>query len=102
MSTRPLAARRTRAAAAPPRRLPRAERREVLLRAAAHVFGHRGYGAAAMDDIAAAGGVTKLILYRHFPTKAALYRAVLRQVATRHVAQLRTAGEPDGFGIWSS
>ena len=63
------------------RRLPRAERREVILRSAAQLFGRRGYAAASMEDIAAAAGVTKLILYRHFASKADLYRAVLQRVA---------------------
>lgn len=99
MSTGSPAPRRAREVAAPRRRLPRAARRAVVLRAAAQVFGSRGYAAAAMDDIAAAAGVTKLILYRHFPSKAALYRAVLRQVATQHVAHLRAGVEPDGFGV---
>src|SRR5262245_16830460 len=36
-----------------------------------------------MDDVAAACGVTKLILYRHFDTKEDLYRAVLQRVFER-------------------
>lgn len=36
-----------------------------------------------MDDVAAASGVTKLIVYRHFDSKEALYRAVLDGVAAR-------------------
>jgi len=36
-----------------------------------------------MDDVAAACGVTKLILYRHFETKEELYRAVLQRVFDR-------------------
>jgi len=36
-----------------------------------------------MEDVAAAGGVTRLILYRHFDSKGALYDAVLEQVSQR-------------------
>jgi AcrR family transcriptional regulator len=36
-----------------------------------------------MDDVAAEGGVTKLIVYRHFGSKEELYEAVLQQVSTR-------------------
>lgn len=36
-----------------------------------------------MEDVAAAAGITKLIVYRHFDSKQALYDAVLEQVADR-------------------
>lgn len=36
-----------------------------------------------MEDVAAACGVTKLIVYRHFETKEDLYRAILQQVFDR-------------------
>ena len=59
------------------RRLPSAERRALILEAAGRLFGEQGYDAARLDDIAAAAGVTKPILYRHFETKEALYLALL-------------------------
>jgi AcrR family transcriptional regulator len=43
-----------------------------------------------MDDIAAACGVTKLILYRHFASKDDLYRAVLQRVFDRQVEEFLT------------
>jgi AcrR family transcriptional regulator len=36
-----------------------------------------------MDDVAVASGITRLIVYRHFESKAELYRAVLGQVGGR-------------------
>ncbi|HYL51530.1 MAG TPA: helix-turn-helix domain-containing protein [Acidimicrobiia bacterium] len=66
-----------------PRRDP--ARREAILRAAAEVFAHAGYAATSVDDIAAAAGITKLIVYRHFEAKEMLYRAVLEQVFDRQV-----------------
>ena len=36
-----------------------------------------------MEDIAAASGITKLIVYRHFESKAELYRRVLERVHDR-------------------
>jgi AcrR family transcriptional regulator len=72
------------AAPKPSRRLlPRDERQAQLLRAAATAFAHAGYAATSMDDVAAAAGVTKLIVYRHFESKDELYRAVLNRVAER-------------------
>jgi AcrR family transcriptional regulator len=65
------------------RQLPRPERREAILAAAATAFAHAGYAATSMEDIAAASGVTKLIVYRHFDSKEALYRALLEQVFKR-------------------
>ncbi len=60
-------------------------RRLTVLRAAAESFAHGGYAATSMDEIAAAAGITKLIVYRHFQTKESLYRAVLEQVFQRQV-----------------
>jgi AcrR family transcriptional regulator len=60
-----------------PRRLRRPERREQLLRAAASAFARAGFSATSLDDVADEAGVTRAILYRHFESKADLYRAVL-------------------------
>jgi AcrR family transcriptional regulator len=59
------------------KRLPAAERRAVIVEAAGRLFGERGYDAARLDDVAAAAGVTKPVLYRHFADKQALYLALL-------------------------
>jgi AcrR family transcriptional regulator len=61
------------------RRLPPAERRALIVAAAGRLFGERGYDRARLDQIAAAAGVTKPILYRHFPSKRALYLALLER-----------------------
>ena len=58
-------------------RLPRDERRAILLSAALEVFTAAGYHAAAMDEIADRAGVSKPVLYQHFPSKRDLYLAVL-------------------------
>jgi AcrR family transcriptional regulator len=65
-------------------RLPLAERRALIVEAAGRLFGERGYEATRLDDIAAAAGVTKPILYRHFDSKRDLYLALLE----RHRADL--------------
>ena len=58
-------------------RLPRDERRAILLSAALEVFTVSGYHAASMDEIADRAGVSKPVLYQHFPSKLDLYLAVL-------------------------
>jgi len=60
-------------------RLPRRERRAQLLESALEVFVAQGYHAAAMDDIADRAGVSKPVLYQHFPGKLDLYLALLDQ-----------------------
>src|SRR6201996_6383411 len=60
-------------------RLPRSARRKQLLAAAQEVFVANGYHAAAMDDIAERAGVSKPVLYQHFPSKLELYVALLDQ-----------------------
>ena len=68
-----------------PTRLPRDQRRIQLLDAASEVFSSKGYHAAAMDDIADAAGVSKPVLYQHFPSKLDLYLALLDQSCDRLV-----------------
>jgi len=58
-------------------RLPRMARRAQLLGAARDVFVAQGFHAAAMDDIAERAGVSKPVLYQHFPGKLDLYLALL-------------------------
>jgi AcrR family transcriptional regulator len=58
-------------------RMPRGERRVQLLESALDVFVAQGYHAAAMDDIAERAGVSKPVLYQHFPGKLELYLALL-------------------------
>ncbi len=58
-------------------RLPRPARRKQLLGAAREVFVAQGYHAAAMDEIAERAGVSKPVLYQHFPGKLELYLALL-------------------------
>jgi AcrR family transcriptional regulator len=73
-------------------RLPRAERRQQILAAATQAFARGGYAGTGLDDVAAEAGVTRVILYRHFDSKADLYRAVLLR-AREHLAA--AVGGPD-------
>ncbi|MCW0216217.1 MAG: TetR/AcrR family transcriptional regulator [Pseudonocardia sp.] len=72
-------------------RLSRSARRAQLLVAARDVFAAQGYHAAAMDDIAEKAGVSKPVLYQHFPGKLELYRALLTTYANELVTRVREA-----------
>ena len=77
-------------------RLPRAERREQIVVAAAGVFVRGGFDGTSMDDVARAAGVTRLIVYRIFETKEALYRAVLDAVVSDFIVEFDgRADQPD-------
>lgn len=72
-------------------RLPRDERRALLLEAALDVFSHHGYHATAMDDIAERAGVSKPVLYQHFDSKLELYVALAERVRDELVHTVRSA-----------
>src|SRR3954465_12364704 len=80
-------------AAGRPVRLPRSARRKQLLAAAQQVFVAQGYHAAAMDDIAERAGVSKPVLYQHFPSKLDLYLALLDRHCDDLVERVRAALE---------
>jgi AcrR family transcriptional regulator len=72
-------------------RLPRSARRAQLMGAAQEVFVAQGYHAAAMDDIAERAGVSKPVLYQHFPGKLDLYMALIDRHADELVTTVRAA-----------
>ena len=76
-----------------PTRLPRSARRKQLLAAAQQIFVAQGYHAAAMDDIAERAGVSKPVLYQHFPGKLDLYLALLDASCDTIIANTRAALE---------
>jgi AcrR family transcriptional regulator len=107
-------ARAARRKAAPRRLLPRAQRREQILVAATHAFARAGFSSTSLEDVAHEAGVDRVILYRHFASKADLYRAVLRRAgeglaaatgapgfSAGSVAALLAAAaeDPDGFRL---
>ena len=72
----------------------------IRLRAAAAAeFAARGFAGATVDRIAAHARVTKAMVYYHFPSKAALYREILRDlfasVADRVAAVHEAGGSPE-------
>jgi AcrR family transcriptional regulator len=76
---------------APGGRLRRSARREQILAAATRAFARSGFAATSLDDVADEAGVSRVILYRHFESKADLYRAVLDRASARLAAAVGAA-----------
>jgi len=66
-------------AATPRRRLPAAERRELIERAATRVFAEHGYAGASIDEIARRSDVTPPVVYDHFVSKLDLFTRLLER-----------------------
>jgi AcrR family transcriptional regulator len=60
-------------------RLRREERRALIEEAASKLIAEQGYEAASLEDIAAAAGISKAVLYDHYASKAELQIALLRR-----------------------
>jgi AcrR family transcriptional regulator len=71
--------------AAPPKshptrkRLSAEDRRSAILDAALEVFSRRGYNGASIDEIATAAGISKALIYEHFPSKKDLHVSLLER-----------------------
>ncbi|WP_162906506.1 TetR/AcrR family transcriptional regulator [Algihabitans albus] len=70
----------------------RPEKRRAILDGAAHVFMRDGFGLAGIDDIVAEAGVSKRTLYAHFPSKEALFGAIVEEWCASLLTPLREAG----------
>lgn len=74
-------------------RLPAPERRQQLLDVACEMFAERGFHSTSMDDIALTAGVTKPVLYQHFPSKRALYLELLDRIGNDLLRAITAATE---------
>lgn len=74
------------------KRLSHAERHQSIVSAAAVVFADNGLDGTTTKQIAAAARVSPALLYEHFPSKTALYRAVLRDLIGRQDAMIAGVG----------
>ncbi len=107
-----------------PRRLRMVETRVAILRAARPIMLRDGLGGTTLDRVAAEGGIAKMTLYRHFPSKEALFEGLVtsmcetmreglenaptadtaKPIANRLAAELRafTSGliEPDWLALY--
>ena len=77
------------------------ERRAQILRAAMDCFAARGFRGTTTRDIATRVGITEAALYRHFPSKEALYAAIVEEKMAAPewmdvVAEAAAAGDDRG------
>ncbi|MFJ8189144.1 TetR/AcrR family transcriptional regulator [Streptomyces sp. NPDC096094] len=84
--------------AGPVKRMKRAERREQILAAATRAFARAGFASTGLDDVAAEAGITRVLLYRHFESKADMYRATLDRACGRVAGAVGT-DDFDGTSI---
>lgn len=78
------------------RRLSVDERREELLNAALELFSHRRAADVSIDDVAAAAGASRALVYHYFGSKEELYIAALRTAARQldELLEPPTEGKP--------
>ncbi|MEU5823877.1 TetR family transcriptional regulator [Streptomyces sp. KhCrAH-43] len=73
----------------PRRRLNPADRRAQLLAVGARLFAASPYDDVLMEDVAREAGVSRALLYQHFPSKHALFAAVYQQAAEQLLVATR-------------
>jgi AcrR family transcriptional regulator len=81
----------------PRRRLSAEERRESILDAANNVFGERGFENVRIDDVAAAAGISKALIYEHFESKQELYGELMNRAAIDLLGVLVEAASAPGM-----
>src|SRR5881396_1135387 len=80
--------------APPPSRLLRSagqERQASIIAAAAALFAAKGFNGTTTREIAQTAGISEALLFKHFPTKRALYAAILAEKA--EISQLMDSVE---------
>ena len=89
-------------AASARRRLSSQARRGELLDAALREFSSRGYYLTQMEHVAATAGVSKALVYQHFPSKEELFTAVTAHVVEGFMGRLpEVLGKAgDALGAW--
>lgn len=78
------------------KRLKASERRAAIVAVAKVLFSDKGYHGVSVDEIARRLGVSPAILYRHFPSKEALYEEVLNEIACKRESYVEAVVRSDG------
>ncbi|MEU1278881.1 TetR/AcrR family transcriptional regulator [Streptomyces sp. NPDC005805] len=75
------------------RRMGVEERRQQLIGVALELFSHRSPDEVSIDEIAAAAGISRPLVYHYFPGKQSLYEAALRRAAEELAARFEEPHE---------
>jgi AcrR family transcriptional regulator len=86
-------------ATAPRKRMTAAARREQLLDVGRSVFADKGFEGSSVEEIAAAAGVTKPIVYEHFGGKEGLYAVIVDREMRVLLERISAALEPSGARV---
>ena len=81
---------------APRTRMSAAKRRQQLVEVGRRIFAESGYDAATVEDIAAAAGVSKPVVYEHFGGKEGLYAVVCDRELAYLGAEITEALQGEG------
>lgn len=86
------------------KRLSAGDRKQAILAASMDVFANKGFSAATSKDLAAAAGVSEALLYKHFPTKEAMYNELISFLGSRKDESLAKmmSMEPSGEAFITS
>jgi AcrR family transcriptional regulator len=77
-----------------------AEVQRLILEAATNVFARKGFESTTTDDIAAEAGVARSVMFRHYATKADLFRAAQLQPFIDLVTTFKTSLESEIDELW--
>lgn len=80
------------------------DRQAGLIGAAACLFAAKGFSGTTTKDIAKAAGVSEALLFKHFPTKQALYSAILAekaQYSELRIALEKASADRDDEGLFT-
>lgn len=76
--------------------MPAAERRKLILKAGLDSFAEGGYKETTLDEVAERAGISKALIYEHFPSKRDLYREILETWVGELLGQVLAAATAAG------
>lgn len=83
--------------------LPHEERRKRIVRGAMRAFARTGFKGTRSRDLAGAAGVSEALIFKHFPNKRALQKAIIeeriRQTGDFLPAEIRSAPLAEALGL---